>query len=328
MPRNIALVGCGAIAQAFYLSALAKRREDFDQLWFVDPSDRALDTASAAIRSQRVHRLSDIAADVQFVVVATPNSLHFPLGQEALARGAHVLMEKPFVIWPEEGRKLAETATKYNRVLAINQTRRFFPYAGDLRTRIAAGEFGLLKSVVHLEGGKLVWPFESGAAFAKTAQRTGVIMDLGPHVLDFYHYILQPNWAFVSTIHDGFDGPEGLAEIEMMANGAPVSLRLSRYQRQENVARLMFENGEVIVNIFDWNSYSFKDKMGVIRRFPLRPAVATYDAFAEPLLSNFIAAGEGRGTAACDAAGSLPVIELLDAVYRGAQRYPIELGAV
>ena len=61
-------------------------------------------------------------------------------------------------------------------------------------------------------------------------------MDIGVHVIDFYQYILQPRWTYESAVHDGFCGPEGLAVLSLKADDAPVSLRLSRYQRQENSA--------------------------------------------------------------------------------------------
>jgi hypothetical protein len=56
--------------------------------------------------------------------------------------------------------------------------------------------------------------------------------------------------------------------------------------------------------------------------------VKAYSALAEPLLLNFIAAGEGRESAICDAASSLPVIEILDQIYRRAELYPSVIGIV
>ena len=249
MNTNIALIGCGAIARAFYLPALAKHRTRFCNLWLIDPSDHAVSIAASVAPGKQARQLADVDDEIHLAIIATPNHLHFPLAYEALSRGADVLIEKPFVIWPEEGRRLMEAAAANNRVIAINQTRRFFPLTRTLRRQIQEGEFGSLKSIVHREGTKLVWPFESGAGFAQGAQRTGVIMDFGVHVIDFYHYLLQPTWTLVSAIHDGFDGPEGLAEIELQADGAPVSIRLSRYHHQENVAHLVFERAEVSFNV-------------------------------------------------------------------------------
>ena len=309
------------------MPALARLRAAFGRIWLVDPNDGARAAATTVLRERPACRLVDVQDDIHLVIVATPNRSHGPLAHEALARGAHVLIEKPFVAWPEEGRRLVEAGAAANRVIAVNQTRRFLSLTGDLRRRIGEGAFGALRSIVHREGTKLTWPFESGAAFAKDAQRTGVIMDFGVHVLDFYHYLLRPGWTFVSAIHDGFDGPEGLAEIELRAGDAPVSLRLSRYHTQENVARLVFERAEVVFDVYDARTYSVRASSGKVMSITAEGAIE-YSAYADAVLLNFVAASENREPAVCDAASSLPVIALLDEIYRGARRYPAELGSV
>jgi len=329
MPRNIALVGCGAIAHQFHLTALATRRHDFDKVWVVDPSDRARQIACSIVAAEQCAALSDIADDLQFVIVASPNANHFAASQEALSRDAHVLIEKPFVIWPDEGRELINLAAERHRIIAINQTRRFFPRTQELRRRISSGEFGALSRIVHNEGEKLNWSFSSGAAFAKGSQRTGVIMDMGVHVLDLYQYLLAPAWVFRSTIHDGFKGPEGLAELRLEANGAPVSIRLSRYQAQENIAHLDFEHALVQIDIYKQNAYSITTKSrGGNRQFVVQPPVVDVAFLSDRILTNFVAATVGQEEAVCEAMSSLPVINILDEIYRCANHYPDTPGKV
>ena len=48
-PRNIALVGCGAVARALYLPVLAKHRAEFGHVWLVDPSDHARSIAASIV---------------------------------------------------------------------------------------------------------------------------------------------------------------------------------------------------------------------------------------------------------------------------------------
>jgi predicted dehydrogenase len=329
MPRNIALVGCGAITQQFHLAALAKRRHDFDKVWVVDPSDKARQMACSIVKAEQSAKLADVTDDLQFVIVASPNTNHFSAAQEALSRDAHVLIEKPFVIWPDEGRTLVKLAAERRRVIAVNQTRRFFPYAQALQKRISAGEFGALKRIVHKEGVKLTWPFLSGASFAHDARRTGVIMDMGVHILDFYQYLLDPTWAYESAIHDGFNGPEGLAELRLKANDAPLSIRLSRYQEQENVAHLDFENARVRVGIFEPTAYFVARKSGGgDRRFVVESRSVDSAFLSDRVLINFVAAATGREKAVCEATSSLPVIDILDEIYRCAKLYPKTPGAV
>jgi predicted dehydrogenase len=327
--NNIALVGCGAIAQSFYLPALANRRRNFGRVWVVDPIDKARQTACSFVEAEQSATLADIADDLQFIIVASPNMHHFSAAREALSRNAHVLIEKPFVIWPDEGRELIKLAKAHHRLIAVNQTRRLFPYSAELRRRIATGEFGMLKAIVHNEGSKLSWPFSSGAGFARDAQRTGVIMDIGVHVLDFYQYLLQTNWTYKSATHDGFKGPEGLVELRLKANGAPVSIRLSRYLKQENIAHLYFEKVDVHMNIFDNGEFFVKTHSGGrVQRIVVESATIDSAFLADRVLTNFLAASEGREDAICGAESSLPIIEILDEIYRLAKRYPETLGAV
>lgn len=328
MPLTVALVGCGAVARAFYLPVLAKHRAQFSKIWLVDPSERARSIAGSIVPGTGVARVQDVDGDIDLAVVATANHLHFHLARECLSRGADILIEKPFVIWPEEGQTLVEAARAANRLIAINQTRRFFPIAQDLRRRISDGQFGRLKSIVHHEGGKLTWPFETGAAFAQGAQRTGVIMDVGVHVIDFYQYLLSSTWTFVSAIHDGFNGPEGLAEIRLLANDAPVSIRLSRYYPQGNVARLVFEHTEISFNVYEAKTYSLRASAGKVEHVAAATGSTDYRSYGDPMVLNFVAAHEKREAAVCDAASSLPVIVILDEIYRHARQYPSTPGSV
>jgi predicted dehydrogenase len=330
MPRDIALVGSGAIAQLFYLPAIARNRDTFGEVWLVDPNERAIAAGTSIVAGKTAAALSAVPNNVKLVVIATPNNLHLPVAHEALARGAHVLIEKPFVLWPEEARNIVQMARTTGQIIAVNQTRRFIPYARDLRQRVQTGEFGLLKSVVHHEGYKLVWPFETGAAFHKAAQRTGVIMDLGVHVIDFYEFLFHPNWNLVSATHDGFRGPEGLAEIELEANGARMSIRLSRYEQQDNVARITFENAEIAINVggLNMNTYTITDNSGSTRHVTASPSVESYNALADQVLANFLASVAGQSDPICSASSSVPVIDLLDEVYRSARHYPDAVGGI
>ena len=328
MNRQIALVGCGAIAQLFYLPAIATNRDMFDEVWLVDPNEHAIAVASSIVNGKTAPALSAVPTNVKLVVIAAPNNLHVPLAHEALARGSHVLIEKPFAVWPQEGRDLVQIAAKTGQVLAVNQTRRFMPYMSDLRRRVQEGQFGPLRSIIHYEGYKLSWPFESGVAFYRTAQRTGVIMDFGVHVLDFYEYLFHPNWKLLSAIHDGFCGPEGLAEMELEADGARVSIRLSRYQKQLNIARITFDNAEITINLDEQNRYTIRNKSGSIQHVTASPTIKSYNALACMVLTNFLTSATGQSNPVCSASSSLPVIDLLDQIYKSARLYPNTIGAI
>jgi hypothetical protein len=118
-----------------------------------------------------------------------------------------------------------------------------------------------------------------------------------------------------------------LAEIELQADEAPVSIQLSRYYAQENVARLTFERAEIAFNVYDASTYTIRPPSGRASRV-VTGTSPEENSHADLLLLNFLAASEGREPAVCDAASSLPVIDLLDQGYRCARRYSATLGAV
>src|SRR5512132_363618 len=49
---------------------------------------------------------------VQVVHNATPNYLHYPVNAAAIAKGKHVVSDKPLAMTAAEGRKLLDQATK------------------------------------------------------------------------------------------------------------------------------------------------------------------------------------------------------------------------
>ena len=63
--------------------------------------------------------------DIDLVVVASPNSSHFPLAAAALNAGKDVVVDKPFTVTLSEAQSLAELAEKRGRFLAVFHNRRW-----------------------------------------------------------------------------------------------------------------------------------------------------------------------------------------------------------
>ncbi len=121
-------------------------------------------------------------AEIDLVVVATPNLTHFDLARRALAAGKHVVVDKPFTNTLAEARELAELSHKSGRMLSVFHNRR---WDGDFLTArqiIASGKLG---DVVQFESHydryrpelKHRWREEAGPG-------SGIWFDLGSHLLD------------------------------------------------------------------------------------------------------------------------------------------------
>lgn len=82
------------------------------------------------------------AADVDLVVIATPNALHHTLAIDALNANKHVVLEKPFTITATEAEELVQLAEKRNLVLSVFHNRRWDSDFLTVRHCIESGILG------------------------------------------------------------------------------------------------------------------------------------------------------------------------------------------
>jgi len=80
--------------------------------------------------------------DVQVVHVATPNHLHYAVISAALAKGKHVVSDKPLAATAAESRKLVQQAKRANVVAAVTFNYRGNPLVQQARHAIAKGQIG------------------------------------------------------------------------------------------------------------------------------------------------------------------------------------------
>jgi predicted dehydrogenase len=85
------------------------------------------------------------ADHVDVVHVCTPNALHVPLAERALAAGKPVVCEKPLATTVEDARRLTALAEKTALVATVPFVYRFYPTVREARARIADGEAGPLR---------------------------------------------------------------------------------------------------------------------------------------------------------------------------------------
>ncbi|GID90717.1 Gfo/Idh/MocA family protein [Amorphoplanes digitatis] len=82
--------------------------------------------------------------DVDVVHICTPNHLHAPLAERAMAAGKHVICEKPLSTDLDGARRLAKLAAAAPTVTAVPFVYRFYPTVRDARGRVRRGDLGSL----------------------------------------------------------------------------------------------------------------------------------------------------------------------------------------
>jgi D-galacturonate reductase len=128
-----------------------------------------------------------LAADVDFVCVATPDDRHFSAARAAIEAGKHVLIEKPSVLTLAELDELSSLARRKNVLAKVVYHKLLDPDHKKLRTLVADGE------LVHVNNGycTLLEPKSiSGSQFAEW------ITGRNPGTYVAVHYIKLIDFTF------------------------------------------------------------------------------------------------------------------------------------
>jgi predicted dehydrogenase len=77
------------------------------------------------------------SGEIDVVHICTPNDLHRPLTEAALAAGKHVVCEKPLAVRLDDARALHEIANASGLVATVPFVYRFYPMVREARARVA-----------------------------------------------------------------------------------------------------------------------------------------------------------------------------------------------
>jgi predicted dehydrogenase len=151
--------------------------------------------AAAALGAERSYATAEElveAPDVDVVHICTPNHLHQPLAEAALAAGKHVICEKPLAIDDRGAEEMVEAAAAAGRVTAVPFVYRYYPTVREARERIRTGVTGQVR-LIH--GGYLQdwllrptdwnWRLEPEKGGALRA-----VADIGSHWLDLAQFVI------------------------------------------------------------------------------------------------------------------------------------------
>ena len=125
--------------------------------------------------------------NVELVSVCLPTFLHADYVSEALAKGKHVLCEKPMGLSEEEVDRMVAADAASDATLMVGQCIRFWPEYRKAREIIQSGEIGAVRCARF--GRRSALPGWSGW-LADETRSGGMILDLSIHDVDFAHHLL------------------------------------------------------------------------------------------------------------------------------------------
>jgi predicted dehydrogenase len=134
---------------------------------------------------------------IDFVIVATPNHLHWPVAQAFLAAGIHVVCDKPLALSLAQGQELARLVESSGALFALSHNYTGYPAVREARELVGSGRLGAIRKVmVEYTQDWLMEPLESHgnkqAAWRTDPERagpSGCAADIGTHAQNLAEYV-------------------------------------------------------------------------------------------------------------------------------------------
>ncbi len=182
--------------------------------------------------------------DIEVVHVCTPNDLHVPYVEMALAAGKHVICEKPLAATAAGAARLAGLAEASGLQAAICFTYRYQSMAQEAREKVRSGELGPVRLVhgTYLQDWLLYesdgnWRTQSAASGASRA-----FADIGSHWCDLAEWVSGHRITDLAAVTSRvFDKRAGAGGGAGSGDGELVSVDT------EDIACLVFRATESVV---------------------------------------------------------------------------------
>lgn len=338
---GVAIVGCGVIGLN-HANAIA-RAAGLRVVALVDVDRAAAESLADHIEAHgraRPHTYSSLAdaihpGDVGVVVICVPSGLHVALAEQALAGGAHVVIEKPLDVSLPRAReiaRLAHDAESSGLLVTVISQHRFDPASQAIHDAVVAGDFGRLTSGVA----SIAWwrdqDYYDSAVWRGTWELDGggAAMNQGIHTIDLLLWMLgrpvEVSSRTAVLAHERIEVEDTLVSTVTFESGALAVIHATTAAHPEVGTRLQIHgsmgSGVIENDQLLYFSSAARDQEGnqaaaVVPAADLRGNPVLDDAFVVGHLRQYLdivaAIGEGRppGVRVEDALLALTVVRAM-----------------
>ena len=192
---RIGLIGCGNVGVNAHIPAV-QANEGMTIAAAADPTPERLQAAAAAagLGPDDLHadwRDLIARADVESVIVATPQRFRPEIVMAAARAGKHVLAEKPLALTPADAQAMIDAACASGVTLATVHNYHFMPVYRDIKEVLDSGEIGQPEIAVLNYLGVEDRP---GAAAYSPRWRHRAADSGGGVLMDMLHVVYLANW--------------------------------------------------------------------------------------------------------------------------------------
>ena len=183
---NVGIIGYGNMAEYHFKKIAKPSNISFCAAYDVDEA-RLEKAKKEGLKTYKDLDTMLNDADIDIVLVATPNDSHMELAIKAMEKGKHVICEKPVALNCKELEKMVDESRKRNVLFTVHQNRRLDM---DFQIMKKIYDDNLLDTVFRIEtrvqGSREIAPtwrrnFKNGG---------GMLYDWGPHLIDQILYMI------------------------------------------------------------------------------------------------------------------------------------------
>jgi predicted dehydrogenase len=213
---------------------------------------------------------------MDFVVIVTPNFVHYDPARLALENGFHVVIEKPMTFTLDEAKSLQEIVERTGLQLCLTHTYSGYPMVKQAKAMIKNGHLGQIRKIVVEYPQGWLSRLSEREGNAQAAWRTdpsksgksGAMGDIGTHAAHIAEYVtglqITELCADLSTMVPGRlldddgsvllrfnNGARGVLMASQISAGDENSLRLRVYGEQGGIEWAQEEPNSLIVKMLD-----------------------------------------------------------------------------
>lgn len=190
MKLKAGIIGLGKMGISH--AAIVSPHPSVDMVAVCDTSSLVLDVFR---KFSNVNAYTDYTKMIQnesldFVVIATPTRLHYPMVKLALEKGIHVFCEKPFCLDTFEGKELLSLAEQKR---LINQVSYHNQFVGTFRELKRLLEANILGDLVHFNGeayGSVITNGKGNTWRSDPEEGGGCLLDYASHVINLIQELI------------------------------------------------------------------------------------------------------------------------------------------
>jgi scyllo-inositol 2-dehydrogenase (NADP+) len=219
---RVGVLGLGRSGWNIHCATLREMTDRFRVVAVADPMEARREQAEAELGCQTFAEPERLIgeAEIDLLVVASPNRMHAAHATRGLETGRHVLVEKPMAMSVDEADTLIETAERCGRLLAPFQNRRYEPHFQQVMKIIRSGVLGQIVQVRlawHSFGRR--WDWQTLKEFGG-----GLLNNNGPHLIDHALEVFGPTeprvWVDLQRVLTSGDAEDHI-KLVLHGEGAP-----------------------------------------------------------------------------------------------------------